>query len=209
MVNFSHIYIDLFSLYHNLISCNSKLFLPFLYVFTCYSDLFFLQLINFLHSKTRTINKVSDETADPVACKQLIDEWYQDPEILGAEGFGWALEIAAEVNAMIEDPTIALITPCQAATIRYNEIQGLCDNLKYQRDNYTGACERLEIVDLNNPRLRSMPRGKTLYLWQIPVIDAIQQFSKSNVLRGCVLADDMGLGKTITAAGYLLRVSLY
>ncbi|KAL8752365.1 MAG: hypothetical protein Q9184_005760 [Pyrenodesmia sp. 2 TL-2023] len=53
-----------------------------------------------------------------------------------------------------------------------------------------------------------MPRGKTFYMWQVLVIDAIMQSSKRVDLRGCILADDMGLEKTITAAGYLTRLSL-
>ncbi|KAL8755625.1 MAG: hypothetical protein Q9184_004740 [Pyrenodesmia sp. 2 TL-2023] len=152
-----------------------------------------------------TLNKFCDEFADHVICEQITQDWYGNDRTLGAEGFGWAMELAAEVNAMIEEPTVPLNTPCQATTSRYNEIQSLLDRTEYQRNDYEGACQRLDIVDPNNPRLRSMPRGKTFFPWQVLAIDAIMEFSQRQDLRGCVLADDMGLGKTMTVAGYLAR----
>ncbi|KAL8881663.1 MAG: hypothetical protein Q9198_001176 [Flavoplaca austrocitrina] len=136
-----------------------------------------------------------------IQAKKITEEMFESYKVLSAESIAWA----GEIEAMMEEPDIKLRTPCNATTNKFNELHSMMDNVAFQRDDYAGACKRLGIVDPQHPRLRSMPRGKELFFWQVIGVDTMVEWQSSSSLRGMVLGDDMGLGKTITIGAFLAR----
>lgn len=140
---------------------------------------------------------------------------YNDPELINS--LAGHMETAAGQDAFIwmeEMGLDQLENPCNTAVLKeehiqkYRVMEKMLTNQLYERMDLVGACARLQIRNLDKPRMTGLAFAVYLNLWKVTGIDRMYAFSRHG-LGGGLLADCIGTGKSLVMRGLITDPGWY